>query len=366
MKRILLLIKGLGRGGAEQLLVSEVPYLDRSGLMYEIAYLLPRKDALVGELERAGLPVRCLQGTRGVGWVWRLRDLVEEREFDLVHCHSPVAAIGARLALKPRIRHVYTEHGDWEHYHPLTYWGNALTFPRNHHVFTVSNKVGASIRYPRPLRFMPMPPLETLYHGLDPGAVARWPSSDGVREELGIPAGAPVVGTVANFRGLKGHQHLMEAARLIRREIPEVRFVLVGQGPLEREIRERARLLGLDGTVVFVGYREDVPRITGIFDVFALPSLFEGLSIALIEAMALGKAAVVTNVGGVPEVVQHMRQGLIVPPGNPPALAKAILTILQDRPLRERLGRAAKRRAADFDIRTAVRRMEEVYRELLA
>jgi glycosyltransferase involved in cell wall biosynthesis len=366
MRRILQLIKGLGGGGAERLLSSAAPYVDRAAFEWEVAYLLPWKDALVEEIHRSGLTVHCLDGARGFGWVRRLRELAERQQIDLVHCHSPVAAVGARLALERRIPRVYTEHGDWKHYHPATHWANLLTFSRNDHVFAVSREVRDSIRYPKPLRFLRMPPVETLYHGLDPSAVTRWPQSDGVREELGIPDGAPVVGTVANFRALKGHRHLLEAAVHVRREIPEARFVLVGQGPLEAAVRQRARTLGLDGTVVFAGYRDDVPRVAGIFDVFALSSLFEGLSIALIEAMALGKPAVVTEVGGIPEVVQHMKQGLIVPPGNARALAEAIVTLLRDPSLRERLGEAARHRAADFDIRKAVRRMEEVYRELLA
>jgi glycosyltransferase involved in cell wall biosynthesis len=366
VKRVLILIKGLGRGGAEQLLVSAAPHLDRTRFRYEVAYVLPAKDALAAELRRHGLRVSCLGG--GTAWPIHLRALVRERGIDLVHAHLPYAAIGARLALagRGRPRLVYTEHNVWQSYKPPTYWANLLTFAGNDHVFTVSDEVRASIRYPSGLRRLPRPPLETLHHGLDRTALDTPPPADGVREELGIPPRAPVVVTVANFRQEKGHEYLLRAAELVRRSVPEVRFVLVGQGPLERHIRREAERLQLGDTVIFTGYREDVLRLTAAVDVFALSSLHEGLSIALIEAMALGKPPVVTRVGGLHELIEDHRHGLLVPPADPPALAAGILSVLDNPALRERLGQAARRRAADLDIRTTLRRMEEVYAELMA
>lgn len=367
MKRVLLLIKGLGRGGAEQLLVNAAPYLDRSRFQYEVAYLLPWKDALAGELRAHGLEVSCLGGGPGPRWITRLHTLVREHEIDLVHSHSPLAAVAVRLLLPGHsVRRVYTEHNLWERFHPATYWLNLLTFHRGNHVFAVSDNVLASIRYPKPLRFLPTPPLETLYHGPDPASVHGWSNHNGIREQLRIPADAPIVGTVANFKTHKGYRYLVEAAALVKEVVPDVRFVMVGQGPLEDEIRRRARTKGLDGTMMFVGYREDAPQVAGTFDLFALASLQEGLSIALIEAMAQGKPAVVTNVGGLPEVVEHEKQGLVVPPRDPKALARGIVRLLENDELRQKYGEAARSRAVQFDIRGAVKRMEEVYGELLA
>lgn len=365
MKRILILIKGLGRGGAEQLLASAAPYRDSSRFHYEVAYLLPWKDALAGELERAGVPVQCLEGSRGIGWVARLRALVRQGEFDLVHAHSPVAAAAARAALGRRPRIVYTEHNEWHRYRAATRWANLLTYSRNDHVFCVSRGVLGSVRYPAALRWMGMPPIEALHHGLDPAAVEGW-QANGVRGDLGIPDGAPVVGTIANFKAHKGYHLLMEAAAAVRRDVPDARFVLVGQGPLLEDTRRRAAELGIGDAVVFAGYREDAPRVCAAFDVFAIASLNEGLSIALLEAMALGKPPVVTSVGGIPEVVRDQENGILVPPGDPAALAGGIVRLLSDPVLRSEMGEAARLRAADFDIRLAVRRMEAVYAELLS
>jgi glycosyltransferase involved in cell wall biosynthesis len=364
VSRILLLIKGLGRGGAEQLLLSAAPHVDRDRFEYEVAYLLPWKNALVGSLEQAGMPVHCLDGARGLGWLTRLRALVRRREIELVHSHSPVPAVGARLSV-PRVRQVYTEHNVWGRYHRATYWANVLTFPRTDHVFAVSDQVRESIRYPRWLRGRRMPQVETVYHGLDPDAIPDRNGSDGIRRDLGIPDDAPIVGTVANFKAQKGHAQLLQAALRVREAVPDVRFVLVGTGPLEDEMRRRGKEMGLNRSVVFAGFREDVPRVADTFDVFCLPSTYEGLSIALIEAMSLGKPVVVTAVGGHPEVVTEAKDGFLVPPGDPSALADRLITLLRDRELRLRLGRSAKERAAAFDIRDAIRRIEAVYSEVL-
>jgi glycosyltransferase involved in cell wall biosynthesis len=189
---------------------------------------------------------------------------------------------------------------------------------------------------------------------------------DTVREEFNIPDGSLIVGTVANLKAKKGYRYLLQAAAVVRKELPDVRFVLVGHGPEEPFLRSEARRLGLDGTVVFAGFREDPLRMAAAFDVFALPSLYEGLSIALIEAMSLGKPSVVTRTGGVPEVIEHDTHGLIVAPGDSDELAAGLLKLLTDRELRSRMGLEAMRRASFFDIRSAVQRMEEVYEEVLS
>jgi glycosyltransferase involved in cell wall biosynthesis len=367
MRRVLILIKGLGRGGAEQLLSSAAPYLDTSRFEYQVAYLLPWKNALVPSIEAAGIHVNCLGSGHGVRWVELLRRLIRSEGFDVIHVHSPYAAIGARLVTpRRRTRFVYTEHNVWSRYHTATYWGNAMTYPRNDHVFAVSESVRRSIRYPTSLRYRRMPPTETLYHGLDPAQVATWTGLDGLRGELGLPAGTPLVVNVANFKPHKGHFELVQAAVDVRREIPDVRFVLVGVGPLEAAVREEAARLGVTDSMIFAGFRNDVPRVVSSCDVFTLASRYEGLSIALMEAMALGRPVVVTSAGGLPEIVSDGVDGLVVPPGDVQELARGLITVLRDQPLRERLGHAAHLRASGFDIRKTVARVEQVYEELTA
>jgi glycosyltransferase involved in cell wall biosynthesis len=363
--RVLLLIKGLGRGGAEYLLTNMLRYADRSTFSYEVAYLLPWKNESVADLDTMGIPAYCLDGARGVGWVARLRGLVRSRNIRLVHAHSPYAAIGARLGLPRSIPFVYTEHNLWQRYRPETRWGNTLTFPRNDYVIAVSEQVRASIHYPSALRALRAPPVQTLYHGVDHAALSTQDCPDGLRASLGLTDANPVVGTVANLKAHKGHRYLLSAAVLIRRSCPDVRFVLVGRGPLEDELRQQARRMGLDGTVIFTGFREDAARIASIFDVFVLPSEHEGLPIALVEAMALGRPVVVTDAGGNAEVVRNERDGLVVPTKSPKAIAEAVVSLLRDDGLRSRMADAATQRSMAFDIAHVVPKVERIYERLV-
>jgi glycosyltransferase involved in cell wall biosynthesis len=259
------------------------------------------------------------------------------------------------------LRHVYTEHNEWGRYHPITRWANAATFHRNDHAFAVSDHVRASIRYPVAIPRPRMPRVETLYHGIDQQAIRGWVDRKGVRDELGIPSNAPVVGTVANFKAHKRLDRLLAAAVLVRSEVPDVRFVVVGQGPLESRLRASARELGLQEVVLFTGFREDAPRVASAFDVFTLTSEHEGLSIALIEALSLGKPCVVPSVGGLIEVIRDGREGFLVAGDDVGSFARRIVRLLRDPDLSIRMGHAGIERAKVFDIRRSVRRIEDVY-----
>jgi len=226
--------------------------------------------------------------------------------------------------------------------------------------------VRLSIRYPSVFSHLRMPTTETLYSGIDPAAPAGWMSRNGVRDELGLSEDTLVLGSVANFTVHKAHVYLIHAMARVLRVFPEARLVLVGSGPLEGNVRRKVRDLKLDNTVIFTGSRPDAARLASGFDVFVLSSIQEGLSIALLEAMALGKPAVVTGVGGLKEVLQDGKQGFLVPPADSRALAGALITLLTDDALRTQFGEAARVRANQFDVRLAVRRTEQVYEELLS
>jgi len=355
--RVLMLTKGLGRGGTERLIVGAARLADRTRVELEVAYLLPWKDAFVPDLEALGTPVHCLDGPRAasLGWVRRLRRLVRERDIDLVHTHMPLPAAVARVALPGRRpAFVHTEHNMWGRYRPPTRWANAATYRRNARAIAVSDGVAASIRS--------SVPVEVVVHGTDPRLVVRGEAARAsARAELGLPADALVVGTVGNFTAKKDQATLLRALAALPRRDREVVLVLVGLGPLEEDLRALAVELGIGGRVRFPGSREDVFALLPAFDVFVLSSRFEGLPIALLEAMATGVAPVATRVGGIPEVVGDGHDGLLVDPGDPAALAGALDRVLDDDALRDRLGEHARDRALAFDLANAVRRTEAIY-----
>ena len=182
--------------------------------------------------------------------------------------------------------------------------------------------------------------------------------------EFGIEPDDIVVGTVANFRPQKDYPNLLAAVRLLAdREVP-VRFVAVGQGPHEADTRQLATELELGDRLIFAGFRDDAVRVMGACDVFTMASQWEGLPVALMEALALGLPVVATNVGGIAEAMVDGETAVLVPPGDSAALADAIERVAADPNLQARLAAASERKAHDFDIRRAIAPIEAAYAQL--
>jgi glycosyltransferase involved in cell wall biosynthesis len=175
-----------------------------------------------------------------------------------------------------------------------------------------------------------------------------------------------VITVVARLFKEKGHDDFFAALAEVRRSHPEVLALLVGDGRARQECEYTVQKLNLEDNVLFAGLRDDVPAILDISDVYALSSHGEGLSIAILEAMASGKAIVATDVGGNRELIDHGQTGLLVPARDPQAMAQALAYMLENPEQRSRMGESARVRARDrFSLREAVRRTEALYEELL-
>ncbi|MCW8138158.1 MAG: glycosyltransferase [Planctomycetota bacterium] len=364
--RVFHLIKSLGRGGAEQLLVETLRRADRSRFELGYGYFLPWKDALVSDLERLGAEVRCFDA-RGPGGmlasVPRVASHLRRWRADVVHCHLPLAGVVGRLAAAAaRVPVVYTEHNLQERYHPLTRWSNRLTWRLQRRGIAVSGEVARSARAHMSAKV----PVQVVLNGIP---VERFqPDSEGraaVRRELGFPADAPVVGTVAVFRTQKRLDLWLRAARQVYTGRPSTRFLLVGDGP-ERETTEAlAHELGLRDVVRFAGLQTDVLPYLSAMDLFLMSSDFEGLPLALLEAMASGLPVVATRVGGVPEVISDGVHGLLASPGDEQALASAVEQLLADPERRTCLTSAARALVEErFGTSRMVGELESIYSAL--
>ena len=200
--------------------------------------------------------------------------------------------------------------------------------------------------------------------GVDVDAFKGAIGSPDVKRRWGIESGDIVIGTIAAFEVEKGHETLVRAAADILREVSGARFILVGEGRLKAEIEGEIRRAGLAGRLACVPLDAPLEEMLPLFDIFVLPSLEEGLSTALIAAMAAGLAVVASMTGGIPDVVSS-GTGILVPPGDHEALSRAIMTLIHDEGLRRSMGDAGVKRAADFSIGRTVETTLGIYRSLI-
>lgn len=361
--RVCWVIKGLGPGGAERLLVEAARCHDPSRVSIHVIYLLRQKSHLAEELRRIGCTVELLdvKDGRDLRWLPRLISSVRDRRPDIVHLHSPLVASPLRALAHARVFGrrrpglVTTEHNAWTTYHRLTRSLNALTVRLDDATLAVSEEVLSSMTPAARSR------AQLLRHGIDVQAVRRLLTGRArMREALGLADHHVVIGTIANYRRQKNYPMLLRAARRVIDADANVRFVCVGQGPLAAEIEDLHARLGLGDRVRLLGYRPDATAVLAAADVFTLSSLYEGLPVALMEALAIGLPVVATRVGGVAETVTA-DVGILTAPEDEDAYVEALLRVGGDNALRGGLAEGARRAGAVFDASRSVRWLEAIY-----
>ena len=360
--RVLWVSKGLGPGGAERLLVEAATSIDRGSYDVEMAYVLPWKDHLAGDLEAAGVPTTCLSTRRRDPlWPWRLRGAMDGA--DIVHVHSPVPAVAARLVSRtlPRGRRpalVTTEHNTWTSHRRPTRWANQVTSRLDAATFAVTREAAESLRGAAARRAV------VVTHGIDVEAIAaRTAQRAAMRASLGIDDGAVVIGTVANFRAQKDYPNLLHAAHRMIDEGVDMRIVAVGQGPDEAAITALHEQLGLGDRVILAGFRADAVDVMAACDIFTLASAWEGLPVAVMEALALGLPIVATRVGGLAESLDDS-SSILVPRADPAALADALTSLVLDPERRAVLASGARLAAREFDSSHAMATISRCYDDL--
>ena len=280
---------------------------------------------------------------------------------DIVHTRNWSGMDGIIAARMAGIRAVvHGEHGwgmeDPEGLHPkrilirkfLSRWVNEYT--------CVSKQIAKWLRNVIRVR----KPLTQIYNGVDVEKYCPGNSGTRIRAELGITPHVPLVGVVGRLDPIKDHSTLFWAFETVRTVLPEAQLLVVGDGPERKRLENQAG----DG-VIFLGNRSDVPEILRALDLFVLPSLNEGISNTILEAMATGTPVVATRVGGNPEIVEDERTGILVKPGDSQSMAEAIVRYLQYPDLRTRHGEAARQTVINrFSIEAMVRSYEAVYRRL--
>ncbi len=358
--RVLVLIKGLGIGGAERLIAESAGFWDRRSFDYSVAYVLPWKDQLVPELRAQDVDVTCIGGRRGTSPATpiRLRRIIRERGIDLVHAHLPSTGIMARTVSSVPV--VYTEHNVAHSYREPTRTLNRLTYRRNRATIAVSDAVAESLAgYGTKVEVIP--------NGVSVSVSEA--ETDAVRAELGLGREDPLVVHVGNIRPHKGHRNLLAAAGAVLAHHPDATIVSVGG---EKHPGDLSALLaaaveaGVSDRVRFLGRRADALAFIAAADVVVNPSDQEGLPVALLEALALARPVAATDVGGVSSVIHQGETGLLVPAGDPAALAEAVSRLLEDREMAAGMGKAGRALVeAKHGLATMVNEVEDVYRRVL-
>jgi glycosyltransferase involved in cell wall biosynthesis len=343
---------GLDVGGQERLLVEFARHADRR--RFELHFVsLTGRGRLAGDLEACGWPVTALEEPAGLrpGMILRLAHLFRQHRFDVVHTHDDkpllYAAVAARLARVPHVLH--TKHHGKIGQVRLRQAAvlNLAACLTDDFICVSEDSARDTIDHEAAAR-----KVSTIWNGIDTTRFAY----------TGPCAGGPVV-TVARLSPEKDIANLLQAAALVRRERPGFRLEIAGDGPCMTALRQLASDLALEQSVTFRGEVRDIRGLLARASLFVLPSLSEGISLTLLEAMARGLPVVATRVGGNPEVVAYGETGLLVPARDAAGLATAIRRIEEDPEAGRRMGVAGRRRVElHFDIRGMVARYEALYR----
>jgi sugar transferase (PEP-CTERM/EpsH1 system associated) len=361
------LITELSTGGAQIALLRLLTGLDRDRFSPAVVCLYNGDTTIARQIRALCIPVTDLGMTAKWRWdaLWRLCCLLRRERPTILHtwmfhANVPGRIMGRLVGVPIIITSRRNENIGGHLRETLNRWTSRL----DDRVIAVCESARqAEIKRAR----VPPDKVVTIYNGIDPERfITSDPQPPEVRKILGVPAKAPLLGLVARLHRQKGLGDLLTAVAWVRERVPDVRLLLIGEGELRDELEAQARALGLSGAVIFAGTRTDVAEIVAALDIFVLPSLWEGTSNAVLEAMAAGLPIVATAVGGTPEVVVDGVTGLLVPPRDPSALAGALVTLLHDADLRHRMGRAGRERVKQyFSLERMVRRTEALYEELL-
>ncbi len=361
--KILHIIKSLGRGGAEMLLPETLALHDQEHFEFHYIYFLPWKDQMVSAIESQGGKVSCFKATNNLKILAKRNEViayVKRHRIDLIHCHLPWAGFLGRLVFrKTRVPTIYTEHNKQERYHKVTKVLNKATFNWQSKAIAVSADVAGSIQQ----HIAPKVPVQTLLNGVNTDKFMRNTADNAVRYELGVPAEAVLVGAVAVFRFQKRLVEWLEVMAEVCQANPYFYGVVVGDGPLKEEIMAAHQRLGLKDRVFFVGLQEEVRPYFNAMDVFMMTSEFEGLPIALLEAMSMQCAIFTTNAGGIKEVVTE-RTGICVNIDQWPNLSVALLKYADRQNLSEMGAKARERVIDQFSLQKLVNQLEAEYLSL--
>ena len=354
--------------GAEMLVADTITRIGSA--LDPVVFCLDSVGQLGERMLKRGIPVIAYGRKSGLDLSVsrRMAKDIKARRIEVLHAHQYTpffyGAIAARLSgVSPKV--VFTEHG--RHYPDLVSakrrWANRLLLDRlADDVNAVCEFSAQSLSERDGFRASR---IHVIQNGIDIGRYQ--PSGDpaALKTSLGLDPGRRYVACIARFHPVKDHHTLLRAFKVVAAAVPDVDLLLVGDGQLRRDLEAEVQTLQLDGRVRFLGVRDDVPEILQASEIFTLTSVSEAASITLLEAMAAARPVVVTAVGGNPEIVRHEQDGLLAARGDAPAIAQALLRLLNDPGLGKRLGASGAARVRQtYQLEQTIGRYHSLYLSL--
>ena len=346
------------RGGQQQVL-----YLAERLKDYENIIACPPQSPLAARAKATGLkflPVE-MSGEWDLLAVHKLIEIIRNNSIRIVHLHSPHAHALGLLAAKgaKNCKVVLSRRVD---FHIRKNILSRLKYSYVDSVIAISERVKEVLVADG----LPEGKIDVVYSGID---IDRFQDVNGgyLISQLALDRHALRIGNIAALAWHKDHRTLIEAARIVADELPEVIFLIVGEGPLRREIEILIKKSDLEERVKLLGFRQDIPEILSVLDLFVLSSSWEGLGTSLLDALASRVPVVATNVGGIPEIVKDRVNGILVPPGNPDVLAEAIIYLVKNRDLARQMAEEGFRLIKEkFTIERMIEQTKKIYDRLLA
>lgn len=369
--RILHLISSSGFLGAENVVLELALYSKHSGLNVTIGVFENSRNPnyeLADIAKHRGLEVKIFpcRGRYDGNTVNMIRDYIKSSVINLIHSHNYKSNFFAWIALSKQksVKWVITNHGRrLGQMLFLYYLVNILIMRRADKVIAVSEEIAFNMKK----QGISKKKITLIHNGIDFEKFININTTDELRRTFGFNGTSKVIGTIASLTPEKGHIYLLEAAQQVIDRYPECCFLIVGDGGQRQFLEEKTSHLGLNEKVIFAGSRKDVPEILPMLDAFVLPSLKEGLPMALLEAMAAKIPVIASKVGAIPNIIEDGISGLLIPPENPDAVAEAINTILSDENSAKEMTRRGFQKVRDhFSSKKMAEKYLTVYRELLS
>ncbi len=367
---VLHLITELSVGGAQSALVRLLENLDRERFSLQVACLYNGDGLPARQIRELGVPVIDLgmqEDKRRLDAFWHLYRLLRQQKPDILHTwlfHANIPGrVTGRLAGVPVI---LSSERTMEMEGRTRRWLNRLTAPLADRILCVSQRVADFATQEIGL---PGDRILVIPNGVDLSRYQDLPPDEQARQQFGLPTTGLLIGAVSRARPVKNLDVLLEAFALLKTSWkegnPDLHLAIVGDGPLLPALQAQADRLKISPQVTFLGQQEDIPAFLASLDLFVLPSKFEGMPNAVLEAMAAGKPVIATAVGGVLEIITDGETGLLVPPDAPLPLAEAMQRLLEDEPLRQRLEAAGEQRVCQhFSLSSTTQLTAQLYEEL--